>query len=709
MKKHFYISLTIIGIAIFTLIPSASAHTQKPQHGVIVSDSTHSKVHRLEEVTVNGERKLVSNNVVSSQINQATINRSIGQSLATMLERISGVSSIQTGTTVSKPVIHGMYGNRLLMIVNGARQIGQQWGDDHAPEVDKNNSNKIEVVKGAEAVRYGSEALGGIIVMEQAMLPYETDCIHGKVLTMYGDNGRRYQIVGSAEGAFPFAKDIAWRIQSTYGNSGDQRAAKYMLNNTGTREFDIAGTLGYRHKNFRTELSYSRYDLKLGVLFNAQMGNQDLLSERIALGRPVIVTPFTRTITYPFQHVIHNNVTLKMFYNNNRYGNFYWLTSYQKDDREENRIRRQNLSNIPAVSLHLQSLQNQFRWRKAYSVWQTEVGVQHGYTNHKNERGTGVVPIIPNYTENTLGVYAFQKYNKNKWSAELGARFDWQDTEAAGYDWTGTYYGGHRSFNNFTYNIGAQYKVNQHFTLTSNIGLAWRAPHVYELYSNGNELGSGRYVIGDSLLNSENSYKWVTSAVYKSKYVDVRVDAYLQWIKNYVYDRPMQKNITVISGTYPVFQYMQADAFFRGVDLDLHIRPITLLDYHFTSSMIWANEKNTGNYLPYIPSFRFDHSLAYTPQPIGKWAPWIEINHRFVAQQHRFDPNTDLINTAPPAYNLFGFEAGVNWNINHRNTLFFNIAGENIFNKEYKEYTNRARYYSHDLGRDIRITLGWKF
>ena len=313
MKKHFYISLTIIGIAIFTLIPSASAHTQKPQHGVIVSDSIHSKVHRLEEVTVNGERKLVSNNVVSSQINQATINRSIGQSLATMLERISGVSSIQTGTTVSKPVIHGMYGNRLLMIVNGARQIGQQWGDDHAPEVDKNNSNKIEVVKGAEAVRYGSEALGGIIVMEQAMLPYETDCIHGKVLTMYGDNGRRYQIVGSAEGAFPFAKDIAWRIQSTYGNSGDQRAAKYMLNNTGTREFDIAGTLGYRHKNFRTELSYSRYDLKLGVLFNAQMGNQDLLSERIALGRPVIVTPLTRTITYPFQHVIHNNAYADIF------------------------------------------------------------------------------------------------------------------------------------------------------------------------------------------------------------------------------------------------------------------------------------------------------------------------------------------------------------------------------------------------------------
>ena len=85
------------------------------------------------------------------------------------------------------------------MIVNGARQTGQQWGDDHAPEVDKNSSDKIEVVKGAEAVRYGSEALGGVIVMQQAMLPYGKRHVKGKLLTMYGDNGKRYQVVGRAE------------------------------------------------------------------------------------------------------------------------------------------------------------------------------------------------------------------------------------------------------------------------------------------------------------------------------------------------------------------------------------------------------------------------------------------------------------------------------------------------------------------------------
>lgn len=709
MNKKAYVSFTFFCITNFSLIPSIKSYAQKPQHAGAQTDSVQSKTYSLGGITVSGERKLVSVNAISSQIDKTTIDRSLGQSLATMLERISGVSAIRTGTTISKPVVHGMYGNRLLMIVNGARQTGQQWGDDHAPEVDKNSSDKIEVVKGAEAVRYGSEALGGVIVMQQAMLPYGKRHVKGKLLTMYGDNGKRYQVVGRAEGSAPFLNDLAWRVQATYSNSGDQHSAKYILNNTGTRELNFSGALGFKHKSLRMETFFTRYDLKLGVLFNAQMGEASLLAERISLGKPVVFTPFTRHITYPFQHVVHNNVTFKMYYAANGIGDFSWLSSFQKDDRKENRIRRENLSEIPAVSLHLQSLQNKIRWHKRYDEWQSEMGIQHCYTNHKNERGTGVVPIIPNYTENTLGIYAIQKYNKNKWNVELGARYDKQDTKAAGYDWTGHYYGGHRSFSNFTYNIGTQYKVNRLLTVYSNFGAAWRAPHVYELYSNGNELGSGRYIIGDSTLSSENSYKWVTSVQYKSTYIKLRLDAYLQWIRNYMYDRPAHENITVISGTYPIFKYMQTNAFFRGMDFDLHILPINSIDYHFMTSMIWANEQSTGNYLPYIPSFRFSHSITYTPKPIRQWAPWIALNHNFVARQYRFDPSTDLINTAPEAYNLFGFEAGVSWTIDAHNTLSLSVIGENVFNKEYKEYTNRARYYSHDLGRNISITMGWKF
>ena len=37
------------------------------------------------------------------------------------------------------------------------------------------------------------------------------------------------------------------------------------------------------------------------------------------------------------------------------------------------------------------------------------------------------------------------------------------------------------------------------------------------------------------------------------------------------------------------------------------------------------------------------------------------------------------------------------------------LTGDNLLNAEYKEYTNRARYYAHEAGRDIRASLLWKF
>lgn len=124
-------------------------------------------VQHLEEVVITAGRPGITAGAVSNRISSSEIHRAAGSSLATLLERISGVSSLSTGTTVSKPVIHGMHGNRILIINNGARQTGQQWATDHAPEVDINESGNILVIKGADGVRYGSDALGGIIVMEQ--------------------------------------------------------------------------------------------------------------------------------------------------------------------------------------------------------------------------------------------------------------------------------------------------------------------------------------------------------------------------------------------------------------------------------------------------------------------------------------------------------------------------------------------------------------
>src|SRR3712207_7534641 len=88
-------------------------------------------------------------------------------------------------------------------------------------------------------------------------------------------------------------------------------------------------------------------------------------------------------------------------------------------------------------------------------------------TENHNERGTGVVPVIPNYTELTAGAYFLQKLTMNKWGLEAGARGDYQHTEADGYDWTGKRYGGKGKFGNFTYSLGAHFRPPSHWKVRS--------------------------------------------------------------------------------------------------------------------------------------------------------------------------------------------------------------------------------------------------
>lgn len=720
------IKTTILCIALAACTVSwANINSTKPIIPVLKSeqaDSTNTKNNKqngksklnkeqnIGEIVVTGVRQQASINSVSNKIDESLIDRSMGKSLASILEHVSGVSSIQTGTTVAKPVINGMYGNRILIVNNGARQTGQQWGVDHAPEIDQNSSGSIEVIKGAESVRYGSEALGGIIVMNQKALPYGQTALSGHLRTLYGNNGKRYSVVAQAEGTMPFSKNLAWRLQGTYANSGDQSTAKYVLNNTGYREHDFSASLGYKLNALKLEGYYSMYNLKLGVLNSAQLGSEDLLKERIALGQPDEVYPYSRHINYPFQQIVHHTAIGKVYFDAGKYGNFFWQTAFQADDRQENRIRRMNLSYIPAVSMYLTSFQNQLKWNLAYNKWNTEAGATYLHIRNRNQTGTGVVPLIPNYTEYDLGIYAIQKYRNGNWTAEAGIRFDNQETRASGYDYTGKLYGGHHVFSNFSYNLGTSYRFNEQLKLTSNLGLAWRAPHVHELYSNGNELGSGMFVMGDSTMHSEQSTKWVTSLSYRSAFAEVRVDAYLQWINGYIYDEPLKgRYVTVISGSYPLFQYKQTGAFFRGIDFDVRLRPIQHVEYHLLSGLIWANEKQTGNYLPYIPSARFDHDITWEDIRVGKGNAWLQLKHRLVLKQTRFNPANDLIDFTPPTYNLFGLEAGIDWPLGERNKLRMLLAADNLFNKEYKEYTNRSRYYAHDMGRDIRFSIGWFF
>ena len=114
-----------------------------------------------------------------------------------------GVAQITTGGGISKPIIRGLGYNRIVVINDGIRQEGQQWGDEHGIEIDANEVGTVEILKGPASLMYGSDALGGVLVFK-GMPAQPEGSIKGKVNTEYQTNngliGASFNLAGNQKG-----------------------------------------------------------------------------------------------------------------------------------------------------------------------------------------------------------------------------------------------------------------------------------------------------------------------------------------------------------------------------------------------------------------------------------------------------------------------------------------------------------------------------
>lgn len=164
--------------------------------------STHDE--HLQEVFVQGRKQEITSQL-KSELSAEERSQKDGLSLGEMLKGLTGVQSLQTGSSVSKPVIHGLHSSRVIILNQGVRQEGQNWGSEHAPEIDPFVSKNIQVIKGPGGLRYGGDAIGGIVMLEPNALP-DSSAIHGAIQSIYFSNGRQGVISGLLEGGIPHQK-----------------------------------------------------------------------------------------------------------------------------------------------------------------------------------------------------------------------------------------------------------------------------------------------------------------------------------------------------------------------------------------------------------------------------------------------------------------------------------------------------------------------
>lgn len=634
-----------------------------------------------------------------------------GKNLAEALSDLSGVSILRTGATIAKPMINGLYGNRIILLNNGTRHESQQWGLDHAPEIDPFAHQKISILKNAEALRYGADALGGLVKLEQQDITKDK-IIAGSVNLGANTNGRGAYLNTQLEGTI---QNFTYRAGVTGIKAGNLKTPDYYIGNTGKQELNGNLLLGYKKGQHDFSAFFSHFGTELGIFQGAHVGTKEDIFARIAHGRPFDTYDFSYDIAAPKQKVSHQLAKLNYTYNfddNQKIETYY---SIQQNHRREYDLRRVQSDDTPMADIVLTTQQAE----AVYKINNSQIGIFGSLQINNNTAGTGTTPIIPNFDNHNVALFASHKINYGGNHLELGVRYDYKYFDAAGYRFAYDQMNAdgaipqyllqdQRHFNNFSGVVGNSLAINSQLTWKSNLSLAWRAPSASELYSDGIHHGTGTYEIGNINLESEKGLKWVNTLQYKNEWLIMNADLFGQVIDNYIYSQPNPDSVRqTIRGTFPIFQYQQDKAIFYGIDFQANLDLHNNWNYELAFSSVRAKNSTKDSYLPYIPADRVQQAIAYRFS-LRDNESYVKIKHQYQAKQSRYEPNSDF--AAPPAsYHTFGIIANSSWKTANANKIGLLFSIENIFNIAYKDYLDRFRYYTHSLGRNTSLKINYTF
>ncbi|WP_418638761.1 TonB-dependent receptor [Winogradskyella sp.] len=691
----------------------------------------------LNEVVVNSHLKTEGTSIEKT-INKVDLEKYTDKSLGDALNSVSGVSSLNTGNTIVKPMIHGLHSSRLLIINNNVRMFDQEWGDEHAPNIDINSSNKVEVIKGANTLKYGSDAIGGLILVQPKKYVAQ-DSLFGSTMLSLNSNGRGGNI--NSELVKTYKSGFYGRIQASYKQFGDFKAPDYYLTNSGLKNSNASARIGYRTFEKGFDAYYSVVSNEFAILQASHIGNVGDLVAAINSREPRVIEDFSYNIDYPKQNILHHLAKIEAYKRFKNFGKLSVQYDMQINRRKEFDLRRGNLADTPVIDLRLftNSLQTNLNI-DAIDNLKIDTGLLVRYQQNDAVSGTGISPLIPDFQKYDASIYMIGNYDLNE-SSEIsaGARYDFTRIEAEKRynltDWNDTYNYDELfpqfetnnidnskiltrpefTFHNISANLGYSKQFNSDISLFVNYGLATRVPNPSELFSDGLHHSAARIETGLLTLNKEIANKFVASLERNNQNFGFSISPYFKAINDYIQLIPVGIT-TTIRGAFPVWEYNQINAQIFGVDIDVNKKITDKFNYKGSISLLKGENLSQDIPLIHMPSTNFTNSISYYNEELNQLS--INLIHKTVLQQNKFpdynfytfnpilqeDVYVDISST-PPAYSLFSFNSSVSFKAFKTGTLKLELNVENLFNTKYNEYLNRQRYFANELGRNINLKI----
>ncbi len=713
--------------------------------------SMYPSAREIDEIVVTSAADAIQqkeNPVPFKTIDFNSLNQQASNNIIEAIGKKDNVWALSTGLGIAKPIIRGLGYNRAMVLVNGLRQEGQQWGDEHGVEIDQYSVQKAEIIKGPGSIMYGSDALAGIV----NFIPHRIvkEGWSGKYFGLFQSNNQ--MIANSA--IIQYKKnDYGFYLQATQKDAGNyQNAIDGKIFGTGFNERSISAVFQINKQWGYAHVFASAFTQQL----NMPEGNRDSLGRFLKYVKTNDTTVEQEPVSdadlnsyklfIPYQYIQHYRVQNYSVFNLKNTDKIITNIGYQYNIRDEYGPHSlleegKKEKKYGELSMHLRTLSYQIKYLKNIDSTQLlSIGATGMYQMNFNK---GEELLIPDYNLLDAGMYIYYQKILNKWTFSGGIRWDIRDitSEPMYLDSTGKVFkssqlppGGSIKFNSFSkqYNnlsgtAGFVYSGWKNALFKFNIARGFRSPNLSELTSNGAHEGTVRYEYGNPQLKPEISYQTDIGMSINKEHFLFEISPFVNYIDNYIY---FNKLSSVLGGDSIInqdkenlwaFTYNQAKALVYGgeVSIDLHPHPLDWLHYEINYSYLQAkvlNQPDSTQYLPFFPPSRLTQEIK---------AEWNHLNNLiknifakveviYVFPQNRFFKayNTE---TYTPDYTLLNASVGIAFNYFRENKMHFITGVNNLLDLAYQDHLNRLKYVRpnpatgrmglYNMGRNIFVRL----
>lgn len=693
-------------------------------------------VTKLDEVVISdnyAEQRKKESSLTVEIVNQDFIKQNLGGSLMNSLERLPGVTTIDIGAGQAKPVIRGLSFNRVLVVENNIKHEAQQWGSDHGLEIDQYNVENVEIIMGPASLMYGSDAIGGVIDMNNRSVPEKNS--FGITVDLTGKTNNN--MVGTSLSIFTRKNDWYVTARATLVNYGDYRVptdsvAIYsyhvplqdnFLRNTAGYERNLHSSFGILKKRFQSKFFISNVNSSSGFFANAHGLEPRNVDHEVHDNS-------NRDILYPFQKVNH----FKAINRNTLRGSDWKIEldlGYQNNNREEWSVYTQHGYMPPSPSENLDfnpEMERKFN-KNIFSANSTlfyaiseQTKITAGLNSeYKINDISGRGFIIPAFAQFTAGGFGIAKHRfSDKSLLQAGLRYDYGTINTESYqDWfvSPIDKGGRviyenlnraedisRNFSNVSWSIGYNY-LPENWTYKFNVGKSFRMPIAKELAANGVNYHRFSFEVGNANLSPEISYQADARIEYSTKKSAIGASPFINYFTNYIYLNPTARFNRLYGFGNQVFEYTQSEVLRYGGEVHAHFDPVKNLQIGVLGEYVYALQMSgpkKGFTLPFAPPASAIFNIKYRKPKVGHLEnTYISVDYRITATQN---------NIVPPEVVTDGFQVvnlalGGDAKVSNRE-IMITLQVQNLFNTRYFNHTSFYRLINvPEPGRNIIINL----